>query len=99
FVCSMWTSGEKQFYVFALLETILKLYQVTWRIGPCMNIGCQMTRLEKVEVHAGMAAFALEWGVSNFPCIWFHHGMQLWYILRQIRVWGLSDGEGVSSLE
>ncbi|KAF9505272.1 hypothetical protein BS47DRAFT_1374324 [Hydnum rufescens UP504] len=33
-VASMWTAGEKQFYVFALLETVLKHYRVTGNWGP-----------------------------------------------------------------
>ncbi|KAF9520670.1 hypothetical protein BS47DRAFT_1357464 [Hydnum rufescens UP504] len=33
-VASMWTAGEKQFYVFALLETVLKHALSHWRIGP-----------------------------------------------------------------
>ncbi|KAF9518051.1 hypothetical protein BS47DRAFT_1359098 [Hydnum rufescens UP504] len=46
-VASMWTAGEKQFYVFVLLDTILKHVPSHWRIGALYDIGCQMDQTLK----------------------------------------------------
>ncbi|KAF9505494.1 hypothetical protein BS47DRAFT_1400330 [Hydnum rufescens UP504] len=65
-VASMWTAGEKQFYVFALLETVLKHVPSHWRIGALYDIGCQMDQtLKKWRFMPEWLPF-LEWGVSIF---------------------------------
>ncbi|KAF9508863.1 hypothetical protein BS47DRAFT_1302185 [Hydnum rufescens UP504] len=90
----MWTAGEKQFYVFALLDTILKHVPSHWRIGALYDIGCQMDQTLKKW------RFMLEWlphlerGVSIFHAYSHQWACQLWYHPRKSELWGLSDGEG-----
>jgi Kyakuja-Dileera-Zisupton transposase len=41
-ITSMWTTGEKQFYAFALLDFLFKHLPHCWRIGVLYDISCQM---------------------------------------------------------
>ncbi|KAF9514345.1 hypothetical protein BS47DRAFT_1372347 [Hydnum rufescens UP504] len=83
-VASMWTLGDKQFYVFALLETLLNHLPGCWRVGALYDIGCQMDQsLKKWK-------FRPEW-LPHFEWGW---ACQLWYHPCNSEHWGLSDGEG-----
>ncbi|KAF9514716.1 hypothetical protein BS47DRAFT_1392291 [Hydnum rufescens UP504] len=65
-VANMWTAGKKQFYVFALLDTILKHVPSHWRIGALYDIGCQMDQTLKKWRFMLEWLPRLEWGVSIF---------------------------------
>ncbi|KAF9505998.1 hypothetical protein BS47DRAFT_1305856 [Hydnum rufescens UP504] len=90
----MWTAGEKQFYVFALLETILKHVPSHWRIGALYDIGCQMDQTLKKWRFMLEWLPRLEWGVSIFHAYGHQWACQLWYHPHKSELWGLSDGEG-----
>ncbi|KAF9511868.1 hypothetical protein BS47DRAFT_1298393 [Hydnum rufescens UP504] len=68
-VASMWTAGEKQFYVFALLETILKHVPSHWRIGALYDIGCQMDQTLKKWRFMLEWLPRLEWGFRFSMCM------------------------------
>ncbi|KAF9510272.1 hypothetical protein BS47DRAFT_1300358, partial [Hydnum rufescens UP504] len=93
-VASMWTAGEKQFYVFALLDTVLKHVPSHWRIGALYDIGCQMDQTLKKWRFMPEWLPRLEWGVSIFHAYGHQWACQLWYHPRKSELWGLSDGEG-----
>ncbi|KAF9503957.1 hypothetical protein BS47DRAFT_1401906 [Hydnum rufescens UP504] len=93
-VASMWTAGEKQFYVFALLETILKHVLSHWRIGALCDIGCQMDQTLKKWRFMLEWLPRLEWGVLIFHAYGHQWACQLWYHPHKSELWGLSDGEG-----
>ncbi|KAF9511892.1 hypothetical protein BS47DRAFT_1298421 [Hydnum rufescens UP504] len=94
-VASMWTAGEKQFYVFVLLETILKHVLSHWRIGALYDIGCQMDQTLKKWRFMPEWLPCLEWGVSIFHVYGHQWACQLWYHPCKSELWGLSDGERV----
>ncbi|KAF9502834.1 hypothetical protein BS47DRAFT_1403052 [Hydnum rufescens UP504] len=93
-VASMWTAGEKQFYVFALLDTSLKHVPSHWRIGALYDIGHQMDQTLKKWRFMPEWLPCLEWGVSIFHAYGHQWACQLWYHPRKSELWGLSDGEG-----
>ncbi|KAF9511782.1 hypothetical protein BS47DRAFT_1363548 [Hydnum rufescens UP504] len=93
-VASMWTAGEKQFYVFVLLETILKHIPSHWRIGALYDIGCQMDQTLKKWRFMLEWLPHLEWGVLIFHAYGHQWACQLWYHPHKSELWGLSDGKG-----
>ncbi|KAF9508096.1 hypothetical protein BS47DRAFT_1366186 [Hydnum rufescens UP504] len=93
-VASMWTAGEKQFYVFVLLETVLKHVLSHWRVGALYDIGCQMDQTLKKWRFMPEWLPRLEWGVLIFHAYSHQWACQLWYHPRKSELWGLSDGEG-----
>ncbi|KAF9513641.1 hypothetical protein BS47DRAFT_1393204 [Hydnum rufescens UP504] len=93
-VASMWTPGEKQFYVFALLETLLNHLLGHWRVGALYDIGCQMDQSLKKWKFRPEWLPRFEWGVSIFHAYGHQWACQLWYHPHKSEHWGLSDGEG-----
>ncbi|KAF9503322.1 hypothetical protein BS47DRAFT_1374480 [Hydnum rufescens UP504] len=94
FLANMWTAGEKQFYVFALLDALIKHLPPRWRIGALYDIGCQIDQsLKKWDFLPGWLG-RLEWGVSIFHVYGHQWTCQLWYHPRKNEIWDLSDGEG-----
>jgi Kyakuja-Dileera-Zisupton transposase len=93
-VTSMWTAREKQFYVFVLLETVLKHVPSHWRIGALYDIGCQMDQTLKKWRFMPEWLPCLEWGVLIFHAYGHQWACQLWYHPHKSELWGLSDGEG-----
>jgi hypothetical protein len=91
---SMWTAGEKQFYVFALLETLLNHIPSHWRVGALYDVGCQMDQSLKKWKFMPEWLPRFEWGVSIFHSYGHQWACQLWYHPRKSELWGLSDGEG-----
>jgi len=93
-LASLWTAGEKQFYVFALIETLLNHLPHHWRVGILYDIGCQMDRTLKKWNFVPEWLPRLYWGVSIFHAYGHQWACQLWYHPRKSELWGLSDGEG-----
>lgn len=91
---SMWTAGEKQFYVFALLETLLSHIPSHWRVGALYDVGCQMDQTLKKWKFMPEWLPRFEWGVSIFHAYGHQWACQLFYHPRKSELWGLSDGEG-----
>ncbi|KAF9518590.1 hypothetical protein BS47DRAFT_1358860 [Hydnum rufescens UP504] len=71
----MWTPGEKQFYVFALLETLLNHLPGRWRVGALYDIGCQMDQSLKKWKFRPEWLPRFEWGVSIFHAYGHQWGM------------------------
>jgi hypothetical protein len=94
FMASMWTAGEKQFYVFALIDTLMRHLPRSWRIGVLYDIGCQIDESLKKWNFMPEWSARLEWGVSIFHAYGHQWTCQLWYHPRKSEIWGLSDGEG-----
>ncbi|KAF9504419.1 hypothetical protein BS47DRAFT_1368811 [Hydnum rufescens UP504] len=90
----MWTAGEKQFYVFALLDAPIKHLPHHWRIGALYDIGCQIDQLLKKWDFLPEWLGCLEWGVLIFHAYGHQWTCQLWYHPQKNEIWGLSDGEG-----
>jgi Kyakuja-Dileera-Zisupton transposase len=65
-IASMWTTGEKQFYAFALLDFLFKHLPRCWRIGVLYDISCQMDQSLKKWNFMPDWSPCLEWGVSIF---------------------------------
>jgi hypothetical protein len=93
-MASMWTAGEKQFYAFALIDTLMKHLPRSWRIGVLYDIGCQIDLSLKKWNFMPEWSTRLEWGVSIFHSYAHQWTCQLWYHPRKNEIWGLSDGEG-----
>jgi Kyakuja-Dileera-Zisupton transposase len=93
-IASMWTTGEKQFYAFALLDFLFKHLPRCWRIGVLYDIGCQMDQSLKKWNFMPDWSPHLEWGISIFHAYGHQWTCQLWYHPRKSAIWGLSDGEG-----
>jgi predicted HNH restriction endonuclease len=93
-LASLWTAGEKQFYTFALIETLLNHLPQHWRVGILYDIGCQMDRTLKKWNFVPEWIPRLDWGVSIFHAYGHQWACQLWYHPRKSEIWGLSDGEG-----
>ncbi|KAF9516460.1 hypothetical protein BS47DRAFT_1371718 [Hydnum rufescens UP504] len=74
----MWTAGEKQFYVFTLMQRLLDYLPSHWRVGTLYDIGCQMDQSLKKWNFMPEWQPHLEWGVSIFHA----HGHQ----------WGYGEG-------
>ncbi|KAF9504947.1 hypothetical protein BS47DRAFT_1368427 [Hydnum rufescens UP504] len=79
FLANMWTAGEKQFYVFALLDALIKHLPIVGEL-----------KWDFLPEWLGR----LEWGVSIFHAYGHQWTCQLWYHPRKNEIWGLSDGEG-----
>ncbi|KAF9504260.1 hypothetical protein BS47DRAFT_1368918 [Hydnum rufescens UP504] len=94
FMANMWTAGEKQFYVFALLDALIKHLPHCWRIGALYDIGCQIDQSLKKWDFLPEWSGHLEWGVLIFHAYGHQWTCQLWYHPRKNEIWGLSDGEG-----
>lgn len=94
FTVSMWTAGERQFYAYALLDSLMKELLDHWRVGVLYDIGCQIHRsLVKWEFMEEWLP-RLEFGVSIFHAYGHQWVCQLWYHPCKRALWGLSDGEG-----
>jgi Kyakuja-Dileera-Zisupton transposase/CxC1 like cysteine cluster associated with KDZ transposases len=93
-MANMWTAGEKQFYVFALIDALMKHLPCSWRIGVLYDIGCQIDESLKKWNFMPEWSSRLEWGVSIFHAYGHQWTCQLWYHPRKSEIWGLSDGEG-----
>ncbi|KAF9520230.1 hypothetical protein BS47DRAFT_1357705 [Hydnum rufescens UP504] len=73
FLANMWTAGEKQFYVFALLDALIKHLPHHWRIGALYDIGCQIDQLLKKwtfcqsgwGIWSGVYQFSMHMGTSG----------------------------------
>jgi hypothetical protein len=88
------TAGEKQFYAFALISSLMESIPSHWRVGVLYDIGCQMHRtLRKWDL---MPEYLdrLKFAVSIFHAYGHQWACQLWYHPRKDAIWGLSDGEG-----
>jgi hypothetical protein len=88
------TAGEKQFYAFALISTLMSSLPSHWKVGILYDIGCQLHRtLRKWDL---MPEFLhrLQFAVSIFHAYGHQWACQLWYHPRKAEIWGLSDGEG-----
>ena len=79
FLVNMWTAGEKQFYVFALLDAFIRHLPHHWRIGALYDIGCQIDQSLKKWDFLPDWSGCLEWGVSIFHAYGHQWTCQLWY--------------------
>ncbi|KAF9504572.1 hypothetical protein BS47DRAFT_1368697 [Hydnum rufescens UP504] len=69
----MWTAGEKQFYVFALRDALIKHLPHHWRIGALYDIGCQIDQSLKkwdflpewLGIWSGVHQFSMHMGTSG----------------------------------
>ena len=98
FYVSLWTPGEQQFYVFALLSKVLQHLPGSWKVGCLYDIGCQTHH----AVHKWNSPLEwithLVWGVSIFHAYGHQWACQLWYHPQKDDLWGLLDGEGCERL-
>jgi len=88
------TAGEKQFYAFALISSLMESIPNQWRVGILYDIGCQMHRMLRKWDLMPQYLDRLEFGVSIFHAYGHQWACQLWYHPRKAAIWGLSDGEG-----
>jgi hypothetical protein len=108
FMVNLKSTGEKQYYAFALLDALFKELPQDWIIGVLYDIGCQIHRsCEKVWASNVMDVANVKqhnllpnyrhriiWGISVFHAYGHQWPCQLTYHPRKRPDFGLSDGEG-----
>jgi hypothetical protein len=88
------TAGEKQFYAFALISSLMKLIPTHWRVGILHDIGCQMHHMLYRWDLMPQYLDQLKFSVSIFHAYGHQWACQLWYHPQKSAIWGLSNGEG-----
>ncbi|KAF9510920.1 hypothetical protein BS47DRAFT_1364244 [Hydnum rufescens UP504] len=94
FLANMVTTGEKQFYAYALIAVLLRELPECWKVGLLYDVACALQRsLAKWQFMPGWLD-QISFGVSIFHVYGHQWVCQLWYHPRKAELWGLSDGEG-----
>ncbi|KAF9507532.1 hypothetical protein BS47DRAFT_1373866 [Hydnum rufescens UP504] len=92
YIANMHTAGEKQFYAFALISTLLRDLPSDWTVGLLYDIACQIHHsLLKWNIMPEWTG-CIEFGASVFHAYGHQWTCQLWYHPRKSEKWGLSDG-------
>jgi hypothetical protein len=94
FLANMWTAGESQFYVLALIDALCKELPESWRIGLLYDIACKTHRSLEKWLFLENRLPQLEFAVSVFHAFGHQWTCQLHYHPRKTGWCGLTDGEG-----
>ncbi|KAJ7674150.1 hypothetical protein B0H17DRAFT_1161771 [Mycena rosella] len=95
FLVNMKTAGEKQFYMYVLLEMFLRHLPQSFVVGFLYDIACQLERLARKWGFLPPEYLArLQFSVLVLHAFGHHWVCQMIYHLRRRTLFGLTDGEG-----
>ena len=94
FLANLWTTGEKHFYVLALIAAVFAHLPPHWCIGILYDISCQLHHSLNRHDYGMDWLSHIKFSVSVFHAYGHQWNCQLWYHPRKSDIWGLSDGEG-----
>ncbi|KIJ32650.1 hypothetical protein M422DRAFT_184280 [Sphaerobolus stellatus SS14] len=93
-VVNLTSAGEKQFYVYALLERLFQELPGDWDVGLLYDIACQIQRSMMKWGFLKDVFPRMHFAVSVFHAYGHQWACQLVYHPRKCEGFGLTDGEG-----
>lgn len=97
-IVSMTSTGEKQYYTLALIETLFQHLPLSFRIGLLYDIGCQLHQSCVKWGFLSRYHHRLSFAISVFHAFGHQWACQVIYHPRKCIGFGLSDGEGCERL-